>query len=151
MDKRAEFTQVMKDAMKARDQMTTDTVRLIIAKLKEKDIEARATGKTVDDAGILSMLQGMVKQRQESADIFAKNGRPELADKENAEIAVINKFLPQQMDEAAMRKAIGDLVTELGVSDVRDMGKVMGELKKRYAGQMDMGKASGMIKEKLAA
>jgi uncharacterized protein YqeY len=151
MDKRAEFTQVMKDAMKARDEMTLSTVRLIMAKLKDKDIEARTSGKEVDDAGIMSMLQGMVKQRQESADIFAKNGRPELADKENAEIAVIQKFMPAQMDEAAMRKAIGDLVTELGVSDIRDMGKVMGELKKRYAGQMDMGKASGMIKEKLAA
>jgi uncharacterized protein YqeY len=142
----------MKDAMKARDEVTLGTVRLIIAKLKEKDIEARGAGKeAVDEAGIMSMLQGMIKQRQESADIYAKNGRPELAEKENAEIAVIQKFLPQQMDEAAMRKAIGDLVTELGVSDVRDMGKVMGELKKRYAGQMDMGKASGMIKERLAA
>ena len=151
MDKRAEFTQVMKDAMRAKDETTLSTVRLIIAKLKDKDIEARGAGKEVDDAGIMSMLQGMVKQRQESADIFAKNGRPELAEKENAEIAVIQRFMPAQMDEAAMRKAIGDLVTELGVSDVRDMGKVMGELKKRYAGQMDMGKASGMIKERLAA
>jgi uncharacterized protein YqeY len=141
----------MKDAMKARDDMTLQTVRLIIAKLKEKDIEARGAGKEVDDAGIMSMLQGMVKQRQESAEIYAKAGRPELAEKENAEIAVIQKFLPQQMGEEEMRKAIGDLVAELGVSDVRDMGKVMGELKKRYAGQMDMGKASGMIKEKLAA
>jgi uncharacterized protein YqeY len=141
----------MKDAMKARDDMTLQTVRLIIAKLKEKDIEARGAGKEVDDAGIMSMLQGMVKQRQESAEIYAKAGRPELAEKENAEIAVIQKFLPQQMGEEEMRKAIGDLVAELGVSDVRDMGKVMGELKKRYAGQMDMGKASGIIKEKLAA
>jgi uncharacterized protein YqeY len=141
----------MKDAMKARDDMTLQTVRLIIAKLKEKDIEARGAGKEVDDAGIMSMLQGMVKQRQESAEIYAKAGRPELAEKENAEIAVIQKFLPQQMGEEEMRKAIGDLVAELGVSNVRDMGKVMGELKKRYAGQMDMGKASGIIKEKLAA
>jgi uncharacterized protein YqeY len=141
----------MKDAMKAKDEVTLGTVRLILAKLKDKDIEARGSGKEVDEAGIMSMLQGMVKQRQESADIFAKNGRPELAEKENAEIAVIQKFMPAQMDEAAMRKAIGDLVTELGVSDIRDMGKVMGELKKRYAGQMDMGKASGMIKERLAA
>ena len=99
---------------------------------------------------ICSVMQGMIKQRQESAEIYAKNARPELAAQENSEIAVIQRFLPQQMSEAEMRKTVDALVAELGVKDIKDMGKLMAALKARYAGQMDMAKASGVAKERIA-
>jgi uncharacterized protein YqeY len=139
--------------MKAKDQMTVDTVRLINAKLKDKDIEARGGGNPdgIGEPEILSMLQGMIKQRQESADIYAKNGRPELAEKENAEIAVIERFMPKQMSEAEVKAAIDALIAETGAKDIKDMGKVMGAMKSKYAGQVDMARASALIKEKLAA
>jgi uncharacterized protein YqeY len=153
MSKRTEFKDALVAAMKAKDQPTVDTVRLINAKLKDKDIEARGHGNAdgISEAEILSLLQGMVKQRQESAEIYAKNARPELADKENAEIAVIERFLPAQMSEAEVKAAIDALIAETGAKDIKDMGKVMGAMKSKYAGQVDMAKASALIKEKLAA
>lgn len=152
MDKRTEFMDAMKTSMKAGDPATTNTIRLIIAKMKEVDIEFRGAGKgeKAPDDMLLSMMQGMIKQRQESAKIYRDAGRPELADKEDAEIAVISRFLPAQMDDAGIEKTVVDLMKELGVSEQKDMGKVMGALKSRYAGQLDMGKASAMIKQKLA-
>lgn len=153
MDKRTELTDAMKTAMKARDELTTNTVRMIIAKLKEKDIESRGTpggAEKISDTEILSMMQGMIKQRQESMTIYTNAGRPELAEKESAEIKVIESFLPAQMSDADIKKIIDDLVAELNVVDVRDMGKLMAALKSRYAGQLDMGKASAFVKQKMA-
>lgn len=147
-DLRTRFTDDMKTAMKAGDSMTTATIRLIIAGLKVKDTEGK--GKA-DDATIMAMMQTMIKQRQESSKVFRDNGRPELADKEDAEIKVIENYLPKQMSEAEVDAAITALIAELGVTSAKDMGKVIGALKSKYAGQIDMGKASGMVKAKLAA
>jgi uncharacterized protein YqeY len=152
MDKRTEFMDAMKTAMKARDEVTTNTVRMIIAKLKERDIESRGTGgpEKVGDTEIMSMMQGMIKQRQESLTIYRNAGRDELADREAAEIKVIESFLPQQMSDDEIKKIVDGLMTELNATDVRDMGKLMAEMKKRYAGQLDMAKASAMVKQKMA-
>lgn len=153
VDKRTEINDALKQAMKARDEIATGTLRLILAGLKERDINVREDGdrsKGISDADILSMMQTMIKQRQESAETFAKAGRPELAERENAEIEVIRRFMPQQMDDAAMRKTVEALITETGAAGMKDMGKVMAELKTRYAGQMDMARAGGVVKERLA-
>lgn len=153
MSKRAELKDAMVAAMKAKDELTLSTVRLINAKIKDKDIESRteASRDGIGDDQILAVLQGMVKQRQESADIYTKNGRPELAARETAEIAVIQTFLPAQMDEAQVKAAIDLAVTETGAAGIKDMGKVMGVLKGKYAGQMDMAKAGGLVKDRLNA
>lgn len=150
--KREELTNAMKEAMKAKDQLRLDTVRLIIAQLKMKDIEARGLGKEAADEGaILSMMQGMIKQRQESAKMYRDGNRPELAEKEEAEIKEIESFLPQQMSAADTEAAIKKIIAETGASSVKDMGKVMAEVKAKYAGQMDMAQASNVIKGLLAA
>ena len=151
MDKRTELMDAMKTSMKAGDSMTTNTIRLIIAKMKEADIEFRGSGKgeKVSDDALLSMMQGMIKQRQESSKIYKDNGRPELAATEDAEIAAIMKFLPQQMDDAGIEQTVVKLLTDLNVTEAKDMGKVMAALKTNYAGQLDMGKASALVKKKL--
>lgn len=153
MDKRTELNMAMKEAMKNKDQMALATIRLIIAALKDRDIAARSAGNMdgIGEAEILSMLQSMIKQRKESLDIYSKAGRAELAAQEEAEIKIIERFLPQQMSEAEMRAKIDEIIAMVGAAGIKDMGKVMGELKARYAGQLDMGKASGLIKEKLSA
>jgi uncharacterized protein YqeY len=153
MDKRTEFNNALKEAMKAKDEVGTSTLRLILAALKDRDIAARGTGNAsgIGDAEIMSMLQGMVKQRQESSETYREANRPELADREDQEIEVIKRFLPQQLSEAEVRKVVDGLITDLHITDIREMGKVMAELKSRYAGQMDMSKASGLIKERLAS
>jgi uncharacterized protein YqeY len=138
--------------MKSKDEVGTATTRLTIAALKERDINARGQGReAVDDSEILSMLQGMVKQRQESIKIYTDAKRPDLADREAAEVRVIETFLPKQMSESEAEAAVAGLITELGVTSIKDMGRVMAELKTRFAGQMDMARASGMVKSKLAA
>ncbi len=139
------------EAMKAKDEKVTGTLRLINAAIKDKDIEARPKGITdgIDDNAIMSLLQSMIKQRKESIDMYTKGGRADLAAAEQAEIDVIQSFLPQQMTEEEMTAAIRQIITETGASSVKDMGKVMGALKTRYAGSMDMGKASGLIKSLL--
>jgi uncharacterized protein YqeY len=144
----------LKEAMRAKDTRAISTLRLIVAALKDRDIAAR--GGAGDDSGIsddeiLGMLQTMVRQRRDSIELYEKGGRLELAEREAEEIAIIERFLPEQLDEAAMREAIGATVAELGVSGLKDMGKVMGALRERYAGQMDFGKASAIVKETLAA
>ena len=151
-DKRTEFMDAMKASMKGGDPDTTNTIRLIIAKMKEVDIEYRGAGKgeKAPDEMLLSMMQGMIKQRQESAKIYRDAGRAELADKEDAEIKVIERFLPAQMDDAAIEQTVTGLMSELGVTEQKDMGKLMAVLKTKYAGQLDMGKASAMVKKKLA-
>ena len=149
---RDNLAEALKDAMRARDMTTVGAVRLILAKLKEVDIAARteASREGVADDRILSMLQGMIKQRNESVALYEKGGRPELAEKEKAEIAVIERFLPRQMDEAAVAAAVAEAVASTGAKTVKDMGGVMAALKARYAGQMDFAKASAAVKKALA-
>ena len=136
------------EAMKAKDEKTTGTLRLINAAIKDKDIDARSKGNMdgIDDAGVLSLLQTMIKQRRESIDMYTKGGRSDLVASEQAEIDVIQSFLPKQMSDEEVKAAIQAIVAETGASSIKDMGKVMGALKAKYAGQLDMGKASGLIK-----
>lgn len=153
MEKREEFTSALKTALKDQNQTTVSTVRLIMAALKDRDIAARAKGHAdgIDDNEILSMLQSMIKQRHESAKMYCDAGREELAEREEAEIEVIETFLPQQLGEAEVQGIIQELITEMDAKEIKDMGKVMGALKERYAGQIDMSKASGAVKSALAA
>ncbi len=151
VDKRTEFNTAMKDAMKSKDQTALSTLRLIIAALKDRDIAARGQNKPdgIEDAEILSMLQSMIKQRQESAKVYCDAGREELAEREEAEIEVIQRFLPQQLSDAEVAAAIDKAIADTGAGDIKDMGKVMGVLKSQYAGQIDMGIAGGLVKTKL--
>ncbi|MBE6450197.1 MAG: GatB/YqeY domain-containing protein [Alphaproteobacteria bacterium] len=138
-------------AMKAKDEVKVSTLRMIGATLKDKDIAARPSGKTdgISDDEILSMFQTMIKQRKESIELYEKGGRSDLVAKEKAEIEIISSFLPEQMDDDAVKVAIETCIKEVGASSIKDMGKVMGALKAKYAGQMDFGKASGLIKSLL--
>lgn len=151
MDKRAEFNAALKEAMKNKDQTALSTIRLILAALKDRDITARGSGKAegIDENEILSMLGSMIKQRQEAAKTYCDAGREELAEREETEIEVIQKFMPKQLDENEVVTAIESIISETGASDIKDMGKVMGALKAQYAGQIDMGKAGGLVKQKL--
>jgi len=152
MDTRAKIKAALPEAMKAKDEVRTGTLRLILAAMKDKDIEFRGSGKgeQIAEPAVLSMLQGMIKQRKESLETYQKAGRADLADREAAEIKIIEGYLPQQMGDAEVSAVIEKIIAETGAKDVKDMGKVMGALKAGYAGQLDMGKASGMIKQKLA-
>jgi uncharacterized protein YqeY len=148
---REAITAAMKDAMKSGDKVRVGALRLINAAFKDRDIEARGAGKEkATDDELLALLQKMIKQRDESAKIYEANGRAELAAQERAEIAVIQNYLPKQMDEAEARAAIQGVIAETGASSVKDMGKVMGALKEKYAGQMDFGRANGVVKELLS-
>ena len=149
---RDKLNDAMKEAMRARDQAALGTIRLILAKLKDVDIAARteASREGVADDKILSMMQGMIKQRNESIALYEKGNRADLADKEKAEITVIERFLPQQMDEAAVEAAVREAVAAAGATTVKDMGGVMAALKAKYAGQMDFAKASAAVKKALA-
>ena len=150
-DLRSRFTEAMKASMLAKDAPRTSAIRMVMAKLKDADIAARPAADKVPDEQIVAMLRGMVKSRRESAEMYAQGNRPELAAKEMAEIAVIEGFLPQQMDEAETRAAIEAAVAETGAAGPKDMGKVIASLKAAYAGRMDFGKASGLVKEALNA
>ena len=138
-------------AMKAGDKTARGAITLIQSAIKNRDIEAR-TGKAPDDddALVVEVLQKMVKQRRESIEMYAKGGRQELADAEAAEVAVIERFLPQQMSEAETSAAIEEIKAELGASGMKDMGRVMAELKARHAQTLDMSKASGLVKAALS-
>ena len=137
-------------AMKSGDKESTATIRLIQAAIKNRDIEAR-TGKAPEDDDVLvsEVLQKMVKQRRESITLYEQGNRPELAAAEAAEVTVIERFLPKMMDEAETRAAIESIKAELGANSVKDMGRVMTELKTRYAGKLDMSKASAAVKAAL--
>jgi len=150
---REEFTTTLKKAMQSKDQIALSTIRLITAAVKDRDIAARSNGNDdgITDAEILSLLQSMVKQRQESSKTYTDAGRPELAEREEAEIKIIEGFLPQQMSEEETGAAIDAIISETGASSIKDMGKVMNALKEKYAGQLDMAKAGGAVKAKLAA
>ena len=149
---RDQLNEALKDAMRARDTAALGTIRLILAKLKEADIASRteANREGVADDKILSMMQGMIKQRNESITLYEKGARQDLADKEKAEIVVIKRFLPKQMDEAAVDAAVKEALASTGAKSVKDMGGVMAVLKTKYAGQMDFAKASAAVKKALA-
>lgn len=148
---REDLQNALKEAMKAKNMPEVNAVRMIIAGLKEKDVEARGKGKKqAEDAELLAMMQSMIKQRNESIKLYNDGNRPDLAQKEQAEISVIEKFLPKQLSEAEMSEVIKGIITQTGAQSVKDMGKVMGTLRSQYAGQMDFGKASEIIKSLLA-
>jgi uncharacterized protein YqeY len=148
---RDRLTSELKTAMKAGEKRKVETIRMITAGLKDKDIEARGQGKTIGDDDILALLQKMVKSRQESVEIYDKAGRVDLATQEREEIAIIQSFLPQQMSEAEIDAAITEAITEAGATSIKEMGKVVGLLKGKYTGRMDFGKASAAVKAKLGA
>jgi uncharacterized protein YqeY len=147
---RETITAALKDATKARDARRVSTLRLVAAAIKDRDIAARTAGKDqASDAELLELLAKMIKQREESQKIYAEAGRSELAAQEGEEVAIIREFLPKQLSDEDMAKAIDDAIAAAGAASVKDMGKVMGALKSRYAGQMDFGKASAAVKAKL--
>ncbi len=148
---REKIAAAMKESLKAGDKTRLGAVRLIQAALKDKDIEARGLGRgQATPEELLGLLQKMIKQRQESFEIFEKNNRPELAAQEKAEIDVISSFLPAQMTDSDVKMAIAAAISETGAASVKDMGKVIGVLKAKFSGQMDFGKASGLVKAALA-
>jgi hypothetical protein len=152
MSLRESFTEQMKLSMKAGTAARTSTLRMMMAKLKDVDIAARPKGiDKVPDEEIIAMLRGMVKSRRESVDLYRQGNRPELAEKEETEIAVIESFLPSQMDEAAMQQAVADAVAETGATSIKDMGKVMAALKAKHAASLDMAKAGAAVKARLSA
>jgi uncharacterized protein len=139
-------TAQMKDAMKQGDKTRVGALRLIMAALKDREIEARGTAAGLTPADEMALLAKMVKTRQESVTIYEQAGRTDLVDQERAEIAVINEFLPTQMDEAAVKAAAQAAIAEIGAASIKDMGKVVGALKAKYPGQMDFAKASAVVK-----
>ena len=149
---RQRLSDALKDALKSKDQIGLSTVRLILAALKDRDIAARGKGNKegISDEDILGLLQGMIKQRQESIVLYEKGGRCELAEQERGEIVVIERFLPKQMGEDEVAKAVREAISETGAQSLKDMGKAMAALKGRYAGQMDFAKASALVKQALA-
>jgi uncharacterized protein len=152
MSLRDQFTDQLKVSMKAGNPARTSTLRMILAKLKDTDIAARPKGiDKVPDEEVLSMLRGMVKSRRESVVLYQQGNRPELAAKEDAEIAVIETFLPQQMDDTAIETAVADAIAEAGATNIKDMGKVMAALRAKHAAALDMGKAGPIVKAKLSA
>ena len=148
---RTELSQSLKEAMRAKDMQAVSTGRLILAALKDRDIAARGDGNPdgVSDDEILQLLQKMIKQRQESIKMYEEGGRIELAAQEQSEIDIINRFLPQQLSDAEVEAEVEKVISEIGAASVKDMGRLMGELRGRYAGQMDFGKASGIAKARL--
>ena len=146
-DLRSQFTAALKTAMLARDAATTSTLRMITAKLKDTDIAARPSGVTaVPEEQIIAMLRGMAKSRRESVELYRQGTREELAAKEEAEIAVIERFLPQQMDAAATEAAIREAIAESGATGIKEMGKVLAVLRAKHAATMDLGKAGPLVK-----
>ncbi|HSM94960.1 MAG TPA: GatB/YqeY domain-containing protein [Rhizomicrobium sp.] len=151
MGLREQFNEQMKEAMKAKDQRRLSTLRMVNAALKDKDIANRTetSREGISDDEILGMLGKMIKQREESAEAFDKGGRPEMAKSEREEVEIIRSFMPKQMSADEQRAVIQKVIADVGASSMKDMGKIMAALKERHAGQMDFGKASGMVKELL--
>lgn len=149
---RDDLNAALKEAMKAKDMAKVTTIRMILAAFKDRDIAARTDGPDagVGEAELVTVLQKLIKQRRDSIEAYEKGGRPELAAKEQAEIDVIEAYLPKQMDEAEMKAAIVAAVTELGASGMKDMGKVMAALREKHGGVMDFGKASPLVKAALS-
>jgi len=149
---REQFSEALKQAMRDKDALAVSTVRLILARLKERDIEARPKGNTtgIPDPEIQQMMQGMIKQRRESIELYEKGNRPELAEKERGEIAIIERFLPQALGDAETEAAIKAIIAATGAASIKDMGKVMAALREKHAGQIDPAKASQMVKQLLS-
>ena len=148
---RDNINNALKDAMKAKDERKVSTLRMVNSSLKNADIEARGAGKpALGDAEVLPLLQKMIKQRQESVELYKKGNRADLVKQEEEEIAIIAGYLPKQMSEADMTAAIEAAIKDTGAAGVKDMGKVIGALRGKYAGQIDMGKASAVVKGMLA-
>lgn len=148
---REQFNEALKEAMRAKDQRKVGTLRLINAALKDKDIEARGLGKgPLNDDDILALLQKMIKQRNDSIEAYEKAGRSDLVTQEQEEKAIIEAYLPQQMGPDEVKAAVQAVIAATGAASVKDMGKVMGELKTRYAGKMDFSKANGVVKALLS-
>ena len=147
---RDEINNAVKDAMKAKEERKLSTLRMVNSTIKNADIAARGEGKPpLSDADLLGVFQKMIKQRQESVELYDKGGRKDLADQERGEIEIIKGFMPQQLSEADAKAAIADAIKETGAAGMKDMGKVVGVLKGKFAGQMDFGKASGLVKAAL--
>lgn len=148
---RDDINNAVKEAMKARDERKLSTLRMVNSTIKNADIEARGQGKPpLSDEDLLGLLQKMIKQRQEAVELYDKGGRAELADQERAEIAVIGAYLPQQLTEDEVKAAIAAQIAETGAAGIKDMGKVIGALKAKYAGRMDFARASALVKAALA-
>ena len=149
---REEINTALKDAMKAREEHRVSTLRLVNAALKNADLEAQGRGKSaLSDEEILALLQKLIKQRQEAAEVYDKAGRSELAARERGEIEIIGAYLPWQMSEAEAKAAIAEAIKATDATGIKDMGKVMAALKQAHAGKMDFGKASGLVKTLLSA
>jgi uncharacterized protein YqeY len=148
---RERINEALKQAMRARDAARTGTLRMINAAIKDRDIEARARGRAASDDEILAALSRMIRQREESAKLYDEGGRPELAERERAEIELIRSFMPKQMGDDDIRAAAQAAIAETGATSARDMGRVMAFLKERHAGGMDFGKASGVVKAILSS
>jgi uncharacterized protein YqeY len=148
---RDDINKALTEAMKARNERAVSTLRMVNSTLKNADIEARTTGKPLGDAEVLAILQKMIKQRQESVELYKKGNRDDLVKQEEEEIVIISGYLPKQMSDAEMAAAIDAAIKETGAAGMKDMGKVIGLLRGKHAGQMDMGKASGMVKAKLSS
>ncbi len=147
---RDDINNALKEAQKAKNERAVSTLRMVNSTLKNADIEARGGGKPpLGDAETLSILQKMIKQRQESIELYQKGGRADLVKQEQEEIAIIAAYLPKQMSEAEMMAAIESAIKDTGAAGMKDMGKVIGALRTKFSGQMDMAKASGMVKAKL--
>ena len=151
MSIRQEISEKTKDAMRAKDKLRVSALRLIQAAIKDRDIAARAEDRCegIHDDEILAILSKMVKQRQESAKTYEDNGRPELAEREREEIEIIGEFMPQPLSDDEMKSVISQIVEESGATGLKDMGKIMGQLKSAYAGRVDMGKAGAVVKAHL--
>lgn len=148
---REKITEALKEAMRAKEEIAMSTIRMVNAAIKQKDIDvARPRGEArISDEEVLNLLQGLIKSRRESVELYRQGGRQDLVDKEMAEIAVIERFLPTQMTDEEMRAAITDLIVSTGATTVKDMGKVMGAIKQQYAGRVDPVRASALVKELL--
>jgi len=150
MSLRAQFTAALKTTMQAGDAAGTSTLRMVLAKVKDADIAARPKGVTaISDDDIAAVLRGMVKQRRESVELYIQGKRQDLVDKETAEIALIESFLPKQMDEATLTAEIDAAIAQTGATSVKDMGKVMAILKQKHAATLDMARAGALVKSKL--
>ena len=148
---RDDINNAVKEAMKAKDERKLSTLRMVNSTIKNADIDARGSGKPpLSDADILAVLQKMIKQRQESVELYQKGGRDDLVKQEQEEIAIISGYLPKQMSDDEMKAAIEAAVKESGAAGMKDMGKVIAVLRAKYAGQMDFGKASGLVKAALS-
>ncbi len=149
---RPRLNEALTEAIKAQEKRAVSTLRLILACLKDRDIAARGKGVTdgISDDEILALLQTMIRQREDSIALYEQGGRLDLAEGEREEVSIIERFLPEQMDESSIEQAVESVIADVGAKGLKDMGRTMAELRTRYAGRMDFTKASGLVKSALA-